>query len=116
MSNQPPFLVPRNGRLRNRVTRCYELSGVLALNNPDWALVHGEVDMAHGGRMGHAWVEREGWVYDSVLDMTMLSADFARLYAATEYQRWPGGRAVANALVDHGHWGPWTCATGEASR
>ena len=101
------FQIPRRPRLRSRAARCYELAGHLALDHPEWVLVQGEVDMHDGSRMGHAWNEREGWVYDSVLDEAVLAPEFTARFSATEAARWQG-RAVAAMVLTHQHWGPWT--------
>jgi hypothetical protein len=103
---QPPDDVPRRPRLRQRAGRCYELAGHAALMRQDWAVVQGFVSMHDGRRMGHAWNERAGWVYDAVLDRTMPKADFEARFAVSESTRWQG-QAVAAALLKHGHWGPW---------
>lgn len=99
--------LPRRSRLRVRTGRCYELSGNAALAHPEWSLVHGEVDTITGDRIGHAWVERDGWVYDSVLDRAMPSRQFAAQFNAVEHDRWPGGPGVAGPMLKHRHWGPW---------
>lgn len=104
----PGFTLPRIKGLRRRAGRCYELAGRSAVDHEEWALVHGVVSMTGGVRMGHAWVERDGWVYDHVLDRVMRLEEFkAPPFLAVEWRRWPGGKSVAAAMLDHGHWGPW---------
>lgn len=102
----PPTDVPRRPRLKTRDGRCYELSGELALYHHDWTLVQGEVNMRDGSRMGHAWVERDGWAYDSVLDKCMPTPEFRARFAAVEHGRWQAS-GLAAAMIAHGHWGPW---------
>jgi len=101
-----PVDVPRRPRLRNRVGRCYELSGAAALDHHDWALVHGTVRGRDGGPIGHAWIERDGWIYDATTDEAMHVDLFHRKFAAVEQGRWVG-EGVAAMVRRHGHWGPW---------
>jgi hypothetical protein len=62
-------------RPRRRDGRGFELSGRYQLDDPSWTLVHGSIRtkvITKGNaltRFNHAWLKRDGWVYDSVLDM-----------------------------------------------
>ena len=102
----PPKDLPRIKGLRKRVGRCYELCGRAALTRPDWSLVHGFVVM-RDRCMGHAWLERDGWVYDAVLDQVMRSEQYASDFKADERARCPGGQSVSGKVLVYGHWGPW---------
>lgn len=101
-----PTDIPRRPRLRSRVGRCYELSGFAALTRTDWTLVQGSVRGPQGSRVGHAWIERGGFVYDSVSDEVMPNDAYRERFAVVELGRWQG-REVADMLNRHGHWGPW---------
>ena len=101
-------------RLRPRLRhgRGFELSGRYQLDDPSWTLVHGSIQakvIAEGAeivRFPHAWLKRDGWIYDSVLNKTYKESRYIAIYAARElttYQRQDAGRMVMAA----GHWGPW---------
>lgn len=103
----PPFDTPHNPRLRIRMGRCYELAGIAAIDQPLWSLVHGEVDTIDGGRIGHAWLEREGWVYDTSHGCSFTRQDYLDRYHAVEFARWQGGKEAAQMMRARGHYGPW---------
>ena len=92
---------------RNRIGRCYQLSFQGILKAKEWVLVHGEVEGYPGtGRVGHAWLEFDGMVYDPTDDT---------LYDTLEYRI--GARAKPIAIYTHEqacamgvkflHYGPW---------
>jgi hypothetical protein len=52
---------------RQRLGRCYELSGTIALHNPHVMLVHGSIQGFNFPRIAHAWVELpDGSVWEPV--------------------------------------------------
>jgi hypothetical protein len=78
-----PKLTCRLPKLLNRTGRCYELAYRGCCQGNDWTVIHGETIGPRGiGRMGHAWLENNGWVYDPVLDRTMRSDAYALLVGA----------------------------------
>lgn len=105
----PPHDLPRRPRLKQRTGRCYELAGAAALDRHDWMLVHGTGRGPAGSRIGHAWLERDGWVYDPTLDVCMQLPQYIQRFAAERLNSWRG-REVAEEVLRHGHWGPWDSA------
>ena len=60
-------------RVRQRRGRCFELAIKSQKRDPTWTLVHGYVPLVISGittkgRVGHAWLECEGMIYDPVRD------------------------------------------------
>jgi hypothetical protein len=96
--------IPRAHRIRTRGTRrrrCYELAGRGILQDDTWLLVQGR---ACG--VDHAWLEREGWVYDGVLDQEFSKADYYTEFRALAGRTYTAKEA-AHQLIMAGHWGPW---------
>jgi len=102
-----PALTCRLPRIRKRIGRCYELAYLGQEVGTEWVLVHGE---AAGppkiGRIGHSWLEFDGWVYCAVLDEAMPRAEFYRKYGAIPQATY-GRRAAAALVAQFGHFGPW---------
>lgn len=73
----------------------------------DWTLVHGETIRPKGkGRMGHAWLERDGWVYDPVLDRVWPWHIYVRFVGAVSIRRY--SYAETWQIVEKtDHCGPW---------
>ncbi len=83
------------------------------LDRDDWALVHGLVDGApNSGRIAHAWVERDGIVYDPVLDRAMPLPDYQAQFAAVAVARYDKSSAC-RMVAEHGHSGPWCALSAE---
>lgn len=58
---------------KSRAGRCFELSYRSATSYSDWTLAHGVVRMTPGcdeRLMVHAWVEKDAFVHDPVLNKT----------------------------------------------
>jgi len=73
----------------------------------EWTLVHGEtVAPQRAGRMGHAWLERDGWVYDPVLDRVWPWHIYARFTRAVAEKRYSHADTWQLAQ-ETGHCGPW---------
>lgn len=102
-----PALTCRLPRVRKRIGRCYELAYRGQAVGTEWALVHGEVAGPPDiGRIGHAWLEFDGWVYCAVLDAAMPRAEFYRKYGATPHVTY-GRHAAATLASQFRHYGPW---------
>lgn len=102
-----PELTCRLPRIRKRDTRCYELAAEGVLIGRAWFLVHGEVNgPPEIGRIGHAWLEFDGWVYDPVLDQAIESEAYKSKFAALSMERYTYLEA-ARAISVQGHYGPW---------
>ena len=98
-------------RLHNEEQRhgnCYKLALLGCLHGgEDWTLVHGEtVGPMHSGRMGHAWLQRDGWVYDPVLDRVWPWKIYARFVGAVPISRYSHAETWQLA-EETGHCGPW---------
>lgn len=102
-ASNPSCRVPR---IRQREGRCYELACRGALEAGDWELVHGTVRHVSGEPMGHAWLEREGEVYDPVLDRTFPQVLYRQEYCASTDARFTQKEALG-LLLEQGHYGPW---------
>jgi hypothetical protein len=99
-------------RPRRRDGRAFELSGRYQLDDNSWTLVHGSIRakvITKGNaltRFNHAWLKRDGWVYDSVLDKSYEEPHYVQLYAARAVATYDS-RAARKMATDTGHWGPW---------
>jgi hypothetical protein len=105
-----PF--PSLQRHRRRGGRCYELAFSGILNDGTWSLVHGQVSGPNGVPMGHAWLERDGQVYDPVLNRQLPLLEYRDRYGAVceaQYSQ----REAAERMLEARHSGPW--ARGSAS-
>lgn len=101
--------LPCRVRAKKRTGRCYELSGKGLLQAEDWTLVHGEVNAGSklgNIRMDHAWLEKEGQVYDAVLDGLFEQDDYYRQCEVTEAKCYRSKEVILN-ISHFGHWGPW---------
>jgi hypothetical protein len=96
-------------RIRNRKGRCYELAAMgCFVPGPGWVLVHGEVNGPPPtvGRIGHAWLELDGLVYDPVLDQAIGQDVYTAKFSAIPVTRYTSVEA-ANQIATRGHYGPW---------
>ena len=100
---------------------CYEAAGQLALEfirgkKPKAELVHGvALNSLDYMPMGHAWVEVGGTVYDysngrniklsknKYYNAGAIDGLIKKGYKQGRYK----GMEVAEAVLKHGHWGPW---------
>lgn len=106
-SGPAPNLTCRIPRLRKRHGRCYELAWSGCMQGKEWELIHGEVNGPPGvARMGHAWLEFDGWAYDPVLDKVMRANVYAHKYKAVVHKKYSAVQA-ANKAGETGHHGPW---------
>ena len=102
-----PQLTCRLPHLGNRAGRCYELAYRGCSKGKEWTVVHGETIGPWGiGRMGHAWLENNGWVYDPVLDRTMSFDAYALLVRAVVLKRFTVCE-MYKQTAECGHYGPW---------
>jgi hypothetical protein len=102
-----PDLTCRIPRLRKRDGRCYELAWNGCMQGEEWKLIHGEVNGPIGiARMGHAWLEFDGWAYDPVLDKVMRANVYAYIHKAMVHKKYSKVQA-ANKAIETGHHGPW---------
>lgn len=91
---------PRLPRIRKRAHRCYELAGRGQQRDPSWTLVHGTLESC----IGHAWLEKEGTVYDRFMPI----AQYIEEYAALAERRYSAKEAAEAMLsAKRATWGPW---------
>jgi hypothetical protein len=101
-----PQLSCRLPGLNHRTGRCYELAYRGCSQGNEWTVVHGEIGPLGIARMGHAWLENNGWVYDPVLDRTMRFDAYILLVGAVVYKRFTVSD-MHNEAAKSGHYGPW---------
>lgn len=90
-----------------RLGRCYELSYQFATSHEGFSLVHGYISTRDGSRViDHAWTEKDGTVYDPVMDQELPSIVYATLLNAEETKRYSGLEAMKQGL-ESGTYGPW---------
>lgn len=100
---------PRLPRIRKRTDRSYELAAKGQQRDPSWTLVHGTLKRG----IEHAWLEKDGSVYDPVADFFMASDQYVaalqavaeRRYSALEATEEMSSRKVKT-------WGPWHTTKG----
>jgi hypothetical protein len=81
--------LPKPERLRrwhDRTHRCFEMSGQIVTDNPTWTLVHGRIRpiLKIAYEVPHAWVKRDGVVYDAVEARSYTVEDYAATRGAVE--------------------------------
>lgn len=96
-------------KLGDRLGRCYELSAKYVLDNDGFNLVHGFITDkigVTGHTIDHAWVEKEGNVYDPVLDMELPTEIHEAMFNAEVTIKYPR-KSVLDMILMKEHWGPW---------
>ena len=97
-------------RLDRRNKRCYQLAGVFQQDNPEWVLVHADTLPPTGPYAGttfdHAFVERDGVVFDPIFAEFYPVQEFYAVYGVTNARRFDHDTAV-HLLLKENHWGPW---------
>ena len=77
-----------------------------------WELVHGHltgwaiVKRDENGRYLHAWVEKDGMLYEPLHDLIYEKSFYDSFAAPVEVARYPKRAARKRALAS-GHYGPW---------
>jgi hypothetical protein len=96
---------------RQRLGRCYELSGLIALHNPHVTLVHGSIQGFNFPRIAHAWVELpDGSVWEPVTNKVWHHSIFDGFYRPQVTIKYDH-QAICRLCARYEHWGPWnTCA------
>jgi hypothetical protein len=97
-------------RCRGRLGRCYELAGKVALDHPEWQLIHGTVR-----GFGHAWLERDGFVFDVAADELFAVEDYYLQFHPVDPVRRYSQREAAQEMVRRSLWGPWHEAPASAA-
>lgn len=93
-------------RPRNRQHRCFELAGRYQLDDPTWTLVHGVIESEiRGIPIAHAWLKRDGWVFDPVRNESMPESEYLDRFAASEVGAF-SSREAARKTAELGYWGP----------
>ena len=92
-----------------RLGKCYELSYQFVTSNYDYLLVHGIIT---GNKFGtnksldHAWVEKNGEVYDLVTDIIMPKEVYYNLHSVEVIAIYTAQEAMKQALKS-GTYGAW---------
>ena len=109
----PPRLAVRVS-VADRHRRCYELCAKGVQRDPSWTLVHGTLLARRRGEpqhIAHAWLERDGQVYDAVHDRVYtLSA-----YPGVVEARYTSQETAALRAVT-GNFGPWSTTERERAQ
>ena len=103
-------------RVRKRQGRCYELASRVVLREPGSGrtLIHGHLHAkVPSVPYSHAWLERDGEVYDPVQDLWFSITQFVMMYEAVIDHSY-SAKEAAVAVAEHGHHGPWCDAAGMA--
>lgn len=101
---------------RDRVGRCYEMSGAitwgldLSNDHPGWKLVHGSIERPPLPRIGHAWCEWKGMVFDPVLDYWISWREYRQWGRARRVKTYTVAQATELIQQSGGHAGPWHSA------
>jgi hypothetical protein len=113
MAIAPPInrTSPMTLRPRYRSGRCYELAWkylAYEARFEGWRLVHGEIisPIGDGQPMEHAWLEKEGNIYDPVFDKVFQAADYRTKYHAKATLVYSQTNAMRLG-AERGHYGPW---------
>ena len=92
-------------KARKRSGRCYELCFRGQMQARDWVLVHGTVldrhitiGHEHAARIGHAWLERDGIIYDAVHDQFLDWRAYEAAWSAVAARRFSLEEADREAL------------------
>lgn len=95
-------------RYRNREQRCFELSAKTILDNTDWTLVHGKINLPElpNHFYFHAWVMNGNKVYDPVKDLECTWEEYQEQFHA-EILKTYSAKQTAELISGTGHYGPW---------
>lgn len=91
---------------KKRLGHCYELAGRFATNNQEATLVHGSIEGFGNPRIGHAWAEIDGKVWEPASGRIWDRVVFDGLFNPKEDFRYDNEGVLVMSLR-HGHWGPW---------
>jgi hypothetical protein len=106
--NVAPQIKCRLSHITERAGKAYELTFLGSISGcGEWTLVHGETSGPFGHlRMGHAWLERDGWVYDPVLDRIWPWEVYALFTRAVPMRHYSNSEMLGE-WAETGHSGPW---------
>jgi len=94
---------PPRINVKVRMKRCYELAGKGIYRDGSWTLIHG---LAYEWVFGHAWLMKDGWVYDPVADKCFTWEEYQKKFDARIIHSYTQAEVFAQGLRT-GHWGPW---------
>jgi hypothetical protein len=72
-------------------------------HNGSWTLVHG---LAYECLLDHAWLMKDGWVYDPAADECFTWEEYQRKFNARIIHSYTHAEVLAECGRT-GHWGPW---------
>jgi len=92
---------------KQRLGRCYELAGELALQNSKTELIHGSIQGFGAPRLAHAWVVLpDESIWEPTTNKVWEKSIFYGFFNAIVRKRYDQ-QAFLRMLVRHEHWGPW---------
>ncbi|HVZ65088.1 MAG TPA: hypothetical protein VG936_11000 [Lacunisphaera sp.] len=92
---------------KERLGRCYELSGLIVLYNPDTSLAHGSIQGLGNPRIAHAWVDLpDGSVWEPATNKVWSRTGFEAFFNPRVSQKYDNRRALEH-FAQHETWGPW---------
>lgn len=106
--NSPILTNPDNNLPhKQRLGRCYELTGNIALHNSGVELVHGTIQGCGAPRIAHAWVVLpDGSIWEPVTNQVWKKSVFYEFFSAVVRKRYDR-QTFLRLAVRHEHWGPW---------
>lgn len=110
--NHPSINLNAIEKIADRTDKCYELAGKLVRDNPDWILVHTVVQTPIG-KNGHAYLEKDGWIYDPVKNEFFNPEEkqkIMRIFPPQIIVYYTQSEAIQN-MEQQKNWGPWSKET-----
>jgi len=107
-------------RYKKLTGRCYEIAFRFIMDNPEWLLIHGELDLTfflgqQYANYKHAWAKNKNAFFDPA-NNSIYQADEWEKFKPTEINVYSIKEAVLEA-TKHGlkkmHYGPWNNKTEE---
>jgi hypothetical protein len=113
------------GKLNDRLGRCFELSTKYVMSHPDWNLINAVISDKRFGSdntLAHAWCEKGEMAYDPVLDKEWPIQVMYSLYGVVDYKYNPYKKKVGvpetlkvtytsaemyKLVTKFGTYGPW---------
>ena len=93
--------------MKERLGWCYKLAGERLWDLKTDRLVHGSIQGMGHPRIDHAWiVQKDGTVWEPVLDQVFDPQVFALAFHAEEHQSY-SVQVAAEMMIETGTWGPW---------
>jgi len=100
--------MPLEESIHDRLGKCYVLSYQWVTRNKGWSLVHGYITdrMKTGRTIDHAWTEKDGKVFDPVLDREYAKDVYYAIFSA-EPEKIYNEKEVVQQAIKNKTYGPW---------